>query len=69
VSIEAKTIAVGSDSDIRRFLLNVRFAPQEQALTGLFDRLIGKGQRHRQHVEAKRLGRLEVDHQFELVWL
>src|SRR5215471_16807950 len=32
----------------------------------LFDHLVGAGEQHRRHVEAKHFGRLTVDDQFEL---
>src|SRR6266516_6127114 len=34
-----------------------------------FDHLVGAPKQHRRHVEADRLGRLEIDHQLELGWL
>src|SRR5262245_64215813 len=36
---------------------------------GLFDHLVGAGEQRLRHVEAERLGCLEVDHQLELGWL
>jgi hypothetical protein len=32
----------------------------------LFDHLVGAGEQRRRHLEAKRLGRLKVDHKFEM---
>src|SRR5438874_1106550 len=35
-------------------------------LTSLFDQLVGADKQCRWHVDTERLGRLQVDHQFEL---
>src|SRR5215211_3039160 len=34
-----------------------------------FDNFVGEGHQHRRHVEAERLGGLEIDDEFELRWL
>src|SRR5204862_829306 len=37
-----------------------------QQITSLFDHLVGAGEQGRRHVEAKRVGGLEIDDQLEL---
>ena len=50
---------------------NTRFkgslSPASPGHDFLFDHLVGAGEQRRGHIEAKRLGGLEVDHQFDQV--
>src|SRR6516164_2267933 len=71
-SLIAGSIAVDEfvcPSTGNRFPTSLNFAPDHTSLADLacsFDHLVGAGQHCRRHLEAKRLGGLQVDHQLVL---
>ena len=46
---------------------HVRFTPKKRTSRHLFDHLVGEQQERFGYREAKRLGRLEIDNELELV--
>ena len=49
-----------------RFAAQRAASGQNRKWPASFDYLIGPGEEHRRHVDAERLGGLEIDHQLEL---